>query len=137
MDVVIALYIFAIFASEVMGAKTFPLINLWDHQFNASVAIFLIPLVYAINDIVIEVYGKERMRQIYTVSLMTIALIIVTAAFFTWLPASTRFSGTESAYDTIFGNSIRMSLASLIAFAVADFLDIAIFSRLREKLKNS
>lgn len=137
MDLLIGLYIFCIFASEVMWAKTFPLVNIFGHQFNASVAIFLIPLVYSINDMIVEVFGKERMRQLIKMSLMIIVLIIATSFFFTRLPASTRFVGTELAYDTIFGLSVRMSIASLLAFASADFLDVYIFSKLRQKLWNS
>jgi hypothetical protein len=61
-------------------------------------------------------------------------LLILTAVLFTRLPASTRFAPTEAAYDTIFWVSIRMSIASLIAFAVADFLDLYIFAKLKSKL---
>jgi queuosine precursor transporter len=117
-----------------MGAKTFPLVNLWGYQLNASVAIFLIPIVYSVNDVIVEVFGKERMRKLIKMSLVIIVLIILTSLFFTWLPPSTRSAGMESAYDTIFGVSIRMSIASLLAFACADFLDVYIFAALRKKL---
>jgi uncharacterized integral membrane protein (TIGR00697 family) len=49
------------------------------------------------------------------------------------LPPSGRFSGTEAAYDTIFGTSIRFSIASLLAFLSSEFLDVAIFTKLRAK----
>lgn len=137
MDFLIWLYIFCVFASEVMWAKTFPLVNLFGHQFNASVAIFLLPFIYSVNDVIVEVFGKERMRQIIRASLFIITLIIITCFFFTRLPPSTRFSWMEVAYDSIFGMSIRMAFASLMAFAIADFLDIYIFSKLRTKLWNS
>jgi len=74
------------------------------------------------------------MRQIIKVSLIIIVLIILASFLFTSLPPSARFSGTESAYDTIFQLSIRMSIASLIAFALAEFLDVYVFSKLRQKL---
>jgi uncharacterized integral membrane protein (TIGR00697 family) len=137
MDLLIAIYIFCIFASEVMGAKTFPLINIGWHQFNASVAIFLLPVIFSINDIIVEVFGKQRMREIIRVSMIIIVLIVITATFFTLLPSSVRFSGTEAAYDTIFATSIRMSIASLAAFTFADFLDVHIFSKLREMIGTS
>lgn len=137
MDLFIGIYIFCVFASEVMGAKTFPLINIMWHQFNASVAIFLLPVIYSINDIIVEVFGKERMRQIIKVSMIIIVLIILTSAFFTFLPPSARFTNTEGAYDIIFGTSIRMALASLAAFGIADFLDVLIFSKLKERLWTS
>mgnify|MGYP003341448020 FL=1 len=41
---------------------------------------------------------------------------------------------SEAAYDTIFFISARISAASLVAFIVAEFADVAIFSKIREKL---
>lgn len=137
MDFLVWFYIFAIFASEVMWAKTFPLINIFWYNLNASVAIFLMPLIYSINDIVIEVYGKERMKQIIRLSIIIIIFIILVSLLFTNLPPSDRFAPIESSYDTIFWLSIRISIASLIAFSFADFLDVYIFSKMREKMKNT
>ena len=59
-DFLVSLYIFCIIVSELMGAKTFPLIG----KFSASVAIFLMPFIFTVNDIVTEVYGKERTKSI-------------------------------------------------------------------------
>jgi uncharacterized integral membrane protein (TIGR00697 family) len=136
MDVMIGLYVFCIFASEVMGAKSFPLFSILGYQLNASVAIFLLPLVYSINDIIIEVYGKQRMRQIMNMGLLVIVLIILVSAFFTLLPATARFAGMNEAYASIFHMRIRMSIASLLSFVVANILDILVFSFLREKMKD-
>lgn len=119
LDLLIAIYIFCIVAAETMGSKTFPLTNFSWMQLNASVAILFIPLIYSINDIVIEVYGKERARSIAKAGLFVIVLIIIFSAIATTLPPSARFAGTEEAYDTIFHASLRISAASLAAFIVA------------------
>ena len=42
-----------------MGGKTFPLFAIGTFNLSASVAIFVIPLVYAINDIITEVFVKR------------------------------------------------------------------------------
>jgi uncharacterized PurR-regulated membrane protein YhhQ (DUF165 family) len=102
LDLLFGIYIFSVIVSELMGAKTFNIIQLGSYQLRASVAIFVIPIVYSINDVVCEVYGKEKMRGYIKISLIIIALLILTAALFTWLPAATRFIPTEAAYDTIF-----------------------------------
>lgn len=136
MDFLVGLYVFCIFASEVMGVKSFPLFTIFWYQLNASVAIFLMPLIYSINDVVTEVYGRDRMRQIMKLGIFIMALIILVSVFFTWLPVTERFAPTSEAYNTIFHISIRMSFASLIAFSVANVLDILIFSKLREKMKD-
>ena len=119
--------------SELMGAKTFPLLSLPWLKLNASVSIFVIPLIFTINDIVIEVYGQERARSIVRSSLVVILLLLGVSVLFTMLPPSARYKSTEAAYDTVFGLSIRFSIASLLAFIFSDFLDIYIFSWIRNK----
>jgi queuosine precursor transporter len=134
LDLLIALYIFCIAVSELMGAKTFPLVKLFGQQFNASVAIFVLPLLFTINDVVTEVYGRERTRSIIQTGMVVIALILGFSLLATALPPSVRFGPTEKAYDEIFLKSARISAASLVAFAIAGFLDVQVFARLRERL---
>lgn len=117
-----------------MGAKTFPLFKIFGYQLNASVAIFLLPLVFSINDIITEVYGKERTRSIIRSGLLVVFSVLIFSVLATNLPSSVRFQKTESAYDTIFGLSARIAGASLTAFAFAEFLDVFIFTKIREKL---
>jgi uncharacterized integral membrane protein (TIGR00697 family) len=135
MDLVVALYIFGIITAEVMGTKTFSLFNFsWLHL-NAPVAIFVLPLLFTMVDVVVEVYGRARARSLVLTGLIVIFLLILFAALATSLPPSQRSSATESAFDTVFHSSIRISAASLIAFAVSEFMDVAIFARLRDRLK--
>lgn len=133
MDLLIAVYIFCVAVSELMGAKTFPVFDWGWVRLNASVAIFVIPLIFTINDVVIEVYGKERARSIVRSSLVVIFLLLLYSLLVTSLPASKRFASSEGAYDAVFGLSARISAASLIAFAMSDFLDIYLFVWIREK----
>lgn len=133
LDLLIAIYVACIALSELMGAKTFPVADLGFWKLNSSVAIFLLPLIFNINDIITEVYGKERMRSIIRASLVVIAIILVFSLLATNLPPSVRFSESESAYDAVFALSARISFASLMAFVISDFLDVYIFARLRER----
>jgi uncharacterized integral membrane protein (TIGR00697 family) len=137
LDLLISVYIFCIITSELMGAKTFPLISVGWLHLNTSVAIFTVPLVFTINDIITEVYGKARTRSIIRAGLCTVVLILLYTLLATALPPSTRFAPTENAYQTIFGLSARFSFASLLAFAIAEFTDVYVFVKIRQKLGNS
>lgn len=137
LDLLIAIYIFCICAAELMGAKTFPLANIFGFQLNASVAIFLIPFLFTINDVITEVYGKERARSVIRSGLVMVFFILIASLVFTSLPPSGRFASSEAAYDDIFGKSARIAAASLIAFALAEFLDVFLFVKIREKLGKS
>lgn len=132
-DFLVALYIFCILTSELMGAKTFPIITIGTFTLNSSVSIFLFPLIFTINDIIAEVFGKERTKSLIRSGLVIIVLLLIYSVLCVALPASTRFAGTESAYDTVFGVSIRFSIASLIAFISSEFLDVYVFTAMRKK----
>lgn len=134
LDFLIAFYITCVALSELMGAKTFPVLSVGSFHLNATVAIFVLPLLYSINDVVIEVFGKERAQSIVRSSLLIIFFILLFSLLATNLPASKRFLPTENAYDTIFGLSARFSAASLVAFIISEFTDIIVFARLRKKL---
>lgn len=135
-DLIVALYVFGLLTAELMGPKTFPVMMIGSFQLNASVAIFLMPLLFTLTDIVVEVLGKKRARSMVFSGLCAVALLIVFASLATHLPPSERFAPNETAYDQVFGASIRIAAASLAAFAVAELLDVFIFAKLKEKLRD-
>lgn len=134
LDLLISIYIFCIVVSELMGGKTFPITAIGTFPLNASVAIFTLPFIFTINDIITEVYGPERTRSIVRSGLLVVGLILLFSLLAVHLPPSKRFTSSESAYDLVFGTSIRIAFASLTAFAVAEFSDIIVFTRIRKKL---
>ena len=132
LDLLLAIYITSIVAAELMGSKTFPLFFL-----NASVAIFTLPIIFIINDVVIEVEGKARALNFMRSSLVILIFLALFNLLAISLPPSTRSEAFEPAYQTIFAKSLRMTLASLVAFFLAERLDIFVFSKIRARLKNS
>jgi queuosine precursor transporter len=134
LDLLIALYVFGVCVAELMGAKTFPLVQTsWLHL-NASVAIFVMPLLFSVTDVIVEVRGRKRARSMVFSGLIIVALIMAFGMLATHLPASTRFAPKEIAYDSVFGASVRIAFASLVAFAASELLDVFIFSKLRERM---
>lgn len=134
LDILIALYVLGLLFAELFGAKTIPLINIGGWHVNGSVALLVLPLLFTVTDVIVEVYGKKRARSVVFSGLMMVGLLVILSAIAVNLPPSVRFAPNEAAYDTIFGASIRISLASLAAFAFSELLDVFIFSKLREKL---
>lgn len=134
-DLLVSLYIFCIAVTELMGGKTFPLATIGSFHLNASVALLVVPIMFSVIDVVVEVHGRDRARSLIANGLLVIFLILIYAFAATHLPPSTRFAPTEAAYDKIFGTTVRIAAASLIAFAVASLLDVLVFSKLREAMK--
>lgn len=130
LDVLLAIYIAAIVAAELMGGKLFTIFGV-----NASVAIFIFPITFTINDIVIEVYGKERamsfVRSGFVVLIMLALYILLAIA----LPPASRFK-INSEYSAVFETSLRITLASLAAFGFSERFDVLVFSKIRKRFKN-
>lgn len=136
-DLLTSVYIFIIVATELMGSKTFPLLYFAGLKINASVAILLMPFLFTINDVVVEVLGRKRAKSLVYSGLIVVILLIVYSLVAVSLPASARFVGMSESYSNIFSLSIRISIASLFAFACSELIDITVFSKLRRKIKGA
>ncbi|MDZ7586762.1 MAG: queuosine precursor transporter [Patescibacteria group bacterium] len=129
LDLLIAVYITCIAAAELLGAKIFQL-----GFIRASVAIFVFPLTFTINDIVTEVYGKDRAKSIIRAGLYVLVGLAAYTLLAISLPPAGRFTEANPAYQQIFNKSLRIMLASLTAFFLAERFDVYVFSKIREKL---
>ena len=134
-DVIVGFYIFAIVAAQLMGAKVVPFGDLLGIPLSISVAVFLMPLLFTTTDIVVEVYGKARARSLVWTGLMVITLLATYTLFVTGLPAAERYVASNDAYNSIFGTSIRFALASIAAFLIAEVIDVLIYTKMQEKMK--
>lgn len=138
------LYVFCILLAEIFGIKTIPVgesISFWFgpifiKELKVSVAVFLLPIIFSINDVIIEIWGKKTAKSIYRIGLGCIVGLALFSFFATHLPTSQLFASNEAAYDQIFSMTMRIAIASIIAFGVSDLLDIVIFSRIRARIKN-
>ncbi len=133
-DLLVALYVFCIAVSELLGGKTFPLGTIFGLHISTSVAIFSVPLMFTAVDVMVEVFGRDRARSLVACGVVVIALLLLYALLSTSLPPSTRFAATEPAYDKIFGTTARIAAASLAAFGLSSLLDVLVFTKMRERM---
>ncbi len=133
LDFLISFYIACIAVSELMGAKTFPLFTIGNFPVHASVGIFVVPLVYTINDMITEVFGKDRAQSVVRSGLFMVAFFLFFSLLATHLPSSKLFLPTEPAYEKVFNFSTRIAFASLTAFAIGELTDVFIFFKLRQR----
>lgn len=133
-EILVGLYVFFLFASEVMGFKLIPLFQIGEVHFSTSVSIFILPFIFSINDVIIEVYGIKKALAVSRLGFLAMAMIVLLGLFFTMLPPAERFLSSNDAYNAVFGFSVRVSIASLAAFGFAQVTDIMIFQKIRKKL---
>lgn len=135
-DLFVALYIFCIVAAELLGSKSFPIVEISGYKLSGAVGMLLFPFIYSINDIFFEVFGRERARNLARISILIVVLLTLFTFLAVSLPSTTRFAPLESSYNAIFTQSIRISIASLVALGVSNIMDVVIFAKLKIRFKD-
>jgi hypothetical protein len=96
-----------------------------------SVGIFAYPLTFLVTDIIAEVEGRERSHELVMAGLIAQILVLGLVLLSIVLPPAGRYDANE-AYRTVFSNSARIILGSLIAFIISQNFDIWAFHRLKQ-----
>ncbi|MBZ5594759.1 MAG: queuosine precursor transporter [Acidobacteriia bacterium] len=98
--------------------------------FNISGATLVFPITYFFNDILTEVYGYRRSRQIIWTGLACQVLAAV-AYWLVGIWPSAPFWHDQKAYDTILSSAPRVTAASLIAYFCGEFANSVVLSKLK------
>lgn len=123
------IFIAALILGNVLGSKVTTLFGVVT-----SVGIFAYPITFLVTDIVEEVKGKETTKMFLLSGIVALVLSFVLV----WVgiglhPAS--FYEHNEAYRTVFGNSMRVIVASLVAFSLGQLHDIWAFNFWKQKTK--
>jgi queuosine precursor transporter len=113
-----------------------------DQVFVISVGMIPFPVTFLLTDLLNEFYGKRAARfvtmvgfvmAVFTLVLLAVAIQLPWAAF----TKTADWQGVNQAsFDNVFGGSQRILFASLVAYLLAQFLDIAVFNYLKMKTRN-
>lgn len=108
-------------------------------QFSAGVLLW--PIVFVMTDVINEYYGKRgiRLLSFLAVGLITYAFFMIFAAIQLapadwWVEqnASKGVPNMQSAFSVILGQGLLIIVGSLIAFLVAQLVDVTSFHQIRE-----
>jgi queuosine precursor transporter len=122
-----------IVAANLMGTKVIPFFTIGSFQLTGSVGIFLFPLSFLITDIVAEIYGPKATRALITGTLIVLLIVLGVTALATVLPPAERFAGQDEAYVGVFRSSLRIILASIVAFILSQYHDVWAFDFWKKK----
>ncbi len=95
--------------------------------FELSVGILPYPITFLITDLISEIYGKKMANKVVVVGIIASVfslLIVYTASSVSatdWSPVS------DELFSTVFGNTIVAVFSSMMAYLLAQFVDIQIY----------
>ncbi len=130
--VLFGLFLSGLIAANLLGVK---ITSLFSEKLRVSVGIFAYPITFLVTDIVAEVFGKEKSKKFVLAGIFALVLLFLLTALSVWLPAHQSYLENNDAYETIFNASLRMTIASLVAFILSQINDIWAFHLLKRKTK--
>lgn len=129
LSVLHALFIWLLVGMNLLWGKITTLFGI-----SVSVGIFMVPITFLITDIVAEVYGGKEVKDFILWWVIVLIIIFLYTALFVSLEPHERYH-LNSEYTNIFGLSLRMTIASIIAFIFAQWHDLFAFERWKKQTK--
>ena len=121
-DFLFALFVASMVMVNTLGTKITTILGV-----RVSVGIFFVPVLFLTTDIIGEVFGrKEASRFVNMATIMLVLLFLMMSLCIAIKPNESW--NLQEQYATVFGSSLRMTIASLISFVVAQQLDVFMFS---------
>jgi uncharacterized PurR-regulated membrane protein YhhQ (DUF165 family) len=146
-DFMIAAFVAILLLSNLIGAAK--LATLWGFTFGAGILFF--PISYVLGDVLTEVYGYANARRCVWAGFVALAFMAFMATVVNAMPPSPAWgcaasanplyadilarsdAGTicQSTYDSVFGSTWRIALASLVAFWCGEFVNSFVLARMK------
>jgi len=120
-----ALFVTCLLTANIMAAK---LIMVGGVVLTAGIVIF--PISYVVGDVLTEVWGYGAARRVIWLGFACNALMVAALWVGRELPAAPFWKGQE-AYETMFGQTPRLLLASFLAYLVGEFANAFVLAKLK------
>jgi uncharacterized integral membrane protein (TIGR00697 family) len=118
-------------ASQILASRAINF-DLGFYQFYAPAAVFIYPFIAQAIDMINEVYGRKNTHLAIFIAFITQVLLIIFIAMVNTLTPAPFFQ-FEEAWQNLFGLSIRITVASWIAFLICSNLDALVFAKLKHR----
>jgi|SRR3989344_254963 len=131
LTIALAIYLTSLFAANTLGLKIMPFL----FHSHLTVGVFSFPIVFLMTDVIGEVYGKRTAKFFVLAGVISTILFIFYSLVSIAMPWSQAGLWAKDGYNLIFGVSVRISIASIVAFVIGEYQDIiAFFFFFRAKL---
>ncbi len=97
-------------------------------MFGAGILFF--PLSYVIGDILTEVYGYANARRCVWMGFAALVFMAFMSFVVVKMPAAEGWGG-QAAYESVFGSTWRIVLASVLAFWAGEFVNSFVLARMK------
>lgn len=129
-----AIFVTTLIVSNIIAVKVVEIAGLV-----VPAAVILFPIAYIFGDVLTEVYGYARARQVIWTGFLCNLLAVGAIWVGGWLPGAIFWTAgpfddpqsAQQAYQAILGFTPRLLLASFIAYLVGEFLNAFVLAKLK------
>lgn len=100
----------------------------------APAGVFAYAITYPMTDTMVEIFGKDRVKFIVLIGVLTQLLVLGVIQLSVILPSASFFQ-YQSEFALVLSQSSRIIFASLVAYLFSQLWDITIFSWTKKKTK--
>lgn len=129
-SILTGVFVACLLISNVLSAKTFTFGNVV-----LPTAVIIFPIVYIVNDVMAEIYGFRKARNIILLGFALNALAVAAYAIAIALPAPAYAAEGAAAFAATLGSTWRILIASFAAYLVGSLVNAGIMVRLKAKLQ--
>lgn len=98
----------------------------------ATAGLLIFPISYIVNDVIAEVWGFKKVRLVIWGGFAMNFLAVFIFQLSIMVPGSFNFSPQhQDAFSLVLGNTLRISAASLVAFACGSFMNAYVMSKMK------
>jgi uncharacterized integral membrane protein (TIGR00697 family) len=123
--VVVAVFVVCLIVANIIAVK---LVTVFGLTVPAAVIIF--PISYIFGDVLTEVYGYRRARQVIWLGFFCNLLAVVAIWLGQLLPAASFWDG-QAAYEKILGYTPRLLGASFVAYIAGEFANSYVLAKMK------
>lgn len=122
-----SIFMIGLVMSNLFGGKIISVLG-----FTVAGAIITYPLTFLSTDIIGEIWGKQEANDCVKIGII-VQLIFLTLGYLSLaIPPQEASKSLQQSLTVILNQGLRMTLASLGAFSVSQFLDVFLFHKLKE-----
>jgi queuosine precursor transporter len=135
-DLVMVAFVVVYLCSNLIGpAKAAEISTPWLEWFGIPTLAFgagvlFFPLSYVFGDILTEVYGYARARKVIWAGFGAMAFAAIMATVVVALPPAPGWPN-QAAYETVFGQTPRIVMASMIAYFCGEFVNSFVLAKMK------
>ncbi|MGE0144950.1 MAG: queuosine precursor transporter [Planctomycetota bacterium] len=124
--VLTALFVAALVSCNLVANK-FVSVDLGFKVFTVSAGILPYPITFLVTDILSEIYGRRRANQVVLAGFAASLFVLLVLALGGSFAAIEGSPVDDSTFDRVFQNAWRVIAASMIAYLVAQFVDVWLY----------